>query len=227
MKTAFASTCKLVALAAMLAASSTASAQAARSWSAAIGLNKISPDVTSGTSTAPTIPNVKNGVASDTQPLVTVTYMWTDHIGLATFIGTPYKHDQLGAGALQGAGKLGTVKALPATLLLQYHFLEPKAKFRPYIGAGITYGYFFDERGSGALTALTNTGSSKPTTFEAESAWGSTIKVGATFAINEKWFATASVSKTWLKTTSRFSTGQTLSMKLDPMAYGVGVGYHF
>ncbi len=226
MKTAFSSTFTLLAVAAAMSVSASASAQSAGTWSVAAGINQVTPKVESGTLTAPTIPGVKSAVASDTQPLLIINYAITDNISASTFIGTPYKHDQLGAGSLQGVGKVGSVDVLPATLLAQYHFFDAKAKFRPYIGAGITYAYFRNETGSGMLTALTNTGGTA-TTFKAESAWGSTIKIGANYAINEKWFAGLSVSKTYVKTTSRFSTGQTISMDLDPVSVVLSVGYHF
>lgn len=226
MKTAFTSTLKLLAIAAALTVSATAAAQSAGTWSVSVGINKVTPHVDSGELTAPTIPGVKNEVASDTQPLLIINYGLTDNIALSTFIGPPYKHDQIGAGSLQGVGKVGSVESLPATLLLQYHFFEPKAKFRPYVGAGVTYAYFRKETGSGILTALSNTGGT-PTTFKAESAWGSTFKLGATYAIDDKWFTGLSVSKTYVKTTTRFSTGQTIKMRLDPVSVVLSVGYHF
>ncbi|MBI3228925.1 MAG: OmpW family protein [Burkholderiales bacterium] len=226
MKTALTSTFKLLVVAAALSASAAASAQSAGTWSVALGVNQVTPKVDSGTLTAPTIPGVKNEVGKDTQPLLIINYAITDNITASTFIGTPYKHDQIGAGSLQGVGKIGTVESLPATLLAQYHFFDAKAKFRPYVGAGITYAYFRNETGSGVLTALANTGGT-PTTFKAESAWGSTIKIGANYSFTDKWFAGLSVSKTYVKTTSRFSTGQTISMSLDPVSVVASVGYHF
>ena len=50
--------------------------------------------------------------------------------------------------------------AIAAAITAQYHFMEAKSAFRPYVGLGLTYAYFTKETGSGALTALTNTGSS-------------------------------------------------------------------
>ena len=59
-----------------------------------------------------------------------------------------------GAGAIAGVGELGHTKALPFTVLAQYRFMEPTAKFRPYVGAGITYAYNFSERTTNTLSAL-------------------------------------------------------------------------
>jgi outer membrane protein len=54
-----------------------------------------------------------------------------------------------------------------------------------------------------------------------------TSELGATFAIDDQWFVSGFVSKTFLKNTNTLSTGQTQAMTLDPLAYGVCVGYKF
>ena len=227
MKTVFTNTLKLVVVASALCASGSAAAQAAGTWTAIVGLNKVTPKVSSGDLTAPSIPGVKIDVAADTQPLVTINYAITDNIAASTFIGTAYKHEQFGDGTIAGAGKLGVVDVLPVTLLAQYHFFDAKAKFRPFVGAGLTYAYFRNEVGSGALTALTNTGNATPTTYKVDSKWGTTFKLGASYAFNDRWFAAAAISKTFVKTTSRLSTGQTIDLTLDPIAVMLGIGYHF
>ena len=46
-------------------------------------------------------------------------------------------------------------------------------------------------------------------------------------AINEKWFADVNVVKSKLKTSARYSTGQTMDAALDPLAVAITLGYHF
>ncbi len=217
----------VLAVATALCFSGAASAQSAKQWSLALGLKQISPQTESGFLTAPTLPGVKNDVGSDTKPVLTIGYMLTDNIGLETFIAPPFKHDQNGDGSIKGTGKLGTVESLPATLLLKYRFMDPKSAWRPYVSGGVSYAYFQKERGSAQLTALTNTGSSTPTTFKVDRNWGTTFELGMTYSFNEKWFADVSISKSFVKTTSRFSTGQTIEVKLDPVATSLSVGYKF
>ncbi len=216
----------LMVLAAM-SASAVASAQTAGTWSFKVGINKITPKVDSGNMSAPALPNTKADVGSDTKPIFAGSYMATDNVAVELDLGVPYKHDLLGAGSVEGTGKIGSAEVLPPTLFVQYRFLEPKSMFRPYVGLGFTYAYFQKETGSGAMTALTNTGSSTPTTFSLDSAFGLSPQVGLLFAFNEKWFADVSVTKTYLKTTSHFSTGQTLDVKLNPVAVAVAVGMTF
>ena len=227
MKKSFEGAIKLLAVAAAITASAAVSAQTAGTWSAKVGVNKITPKVDSGDMSAPALPGTKADVGSDTEPVLVGTYMITDNVSAELDLGAPYKHDLVGAGAISGTGRLGTAKVLPPTILAQYRFLAPTATFRPYVGVGLTYAYFTDETGSGAMTALTNTGSSTPTTFKLDNSFGVTTQLGVTYAINEKWFADVAVTKTYLKTTAHFSTGQTQDIKLDPVAVSAGIGYHF
>ena len=72
-------------------------------------------------------------VSSKTIPELDVSYFFTKNIAAELVLTYPQKHDV----SLDGA-KIGTVKHLPPTLLVQYHFL-PDASFRPYVGAGVNY----------------------------------------------------------------------------------------
>ncbi len=216
----------LLALATTLGMSNYACAQSAKQWAVSLGAKRISPVVDSGFLTSPTEPGVQTDAGPDTQPVVTITRMLTNHISVESYIAPPYKVKQSGAGTLEGTGVVGTVETLPATVLLQYRFLDPKAHFRPYLGAGISYAYFLKERGSAQLTALSNTGG-PPTTFKVENAWGTTFQVGFTLTLTEKWFADVSFTKSFVKNTTRFSTGQTIDVKLDPVSSSLAIGYRF
>ncbi|WP_155454682.1 OmpW/AlkL family protein [Massilia eburnea] len=217
---------KLLAVAAALGAASGASAQSQGEWLAKVGVNRISPDVTSGDVTAPSKPGVKAEVGSDTKPIFSVGYMFTDHIGTELMLGAPYKHTLYGAGTIQGTGKLGTAEALPPTIFAQYRFCEPNAIVRPYAGIGYTYAYFRKETGSAQLTAILNTGGA-PVTYSLDSKSAGSVVLGATAKLSERFYADLNVVKTKLKTRAHFSTGQTLDIKLDPLAVSLSVGYRF
>lgn len=215
----------LLALAAIVAAPG-ASAQAAKQWTFKAGLGKITPKVTSGDVSAPALPGTKGDVNADTKPIFAVAYGLTDNISIELDLGFPYKHEISGAGAIEGAGVLGTVKSLPPTLFVHYRFFKPDAKVRPYAGLGATYAYFASETGSGQMTALSDIGGT-PTTFSIKNKLAATLQIGATFSINQRWFVDANISKTWLKTRVDFSSGQTQDMQLDPQAVTLALGYKF
>jgi len=227
MKKFFENAVKAAIVLTVLATGTTAFAQSKGTWSVKVGFNKITPKVDSGDMSAPALPGTKADVASDTEPIFAGSYMLTDNVSVELDLGVPYKHEMLGAGSIQGTGKLGTAEALPPTLFLQYRFKEAKSMFRPYVGLGLTYAYFQKETGSGALTAITDTGATTPTTFRLDNRFALSPQVGITYAINDKWFIDANVVKTFLKTTSHFSTGQTLDIKLNPVAISIAIGYQF
>jgi outer membrane protein len=218
---------KIATVAFALGAVNTASALDLQNWSMKVGVNKITPKVQSGDITAPGIPGSKVDVGSNTQPIFSFSYAYNNNIYDEIVLGVPYKHEISGAGAIAGVGKTGTVKSMPPTVFGQYRFLEAQSMFRPYLGIGLTYGYFYGESGTAALTALTNTGSATATTFSVDSAWGLSPQAGVTYRIDDKWFADFAVVKTFLKTKAHFSTGQTVDMRLDPLSTSLSLGYHF
>jgi outer membrane protein len=208
-----------------------AQAQSAGTWMVRGGVTHISPHVSSSCLSAPDFGDGPGGcsrsdVSGNTQLSGGVSYMYTDHWSVDVPMALPFKHQIIGAGSLQGAGQMAEVKVLPFTVFMQYRFNEASAKFRPYIGLGLTYAYHFDETGSGKLTTVTNPGGS-PTQLSVDSKWGLTPQVGATISLNDKWFIDVHYSYTNLSTTTKFSTGQHMDMSLNPSSYGVEIGYKF
>jgi outer membrane protein len=218
---------KMLVAAGALAAASGAMAQSKGQFAVSVGVNQLVPKVESGAISAPALPNSLADVGKDTQPVLLLNYGLTDNISVETALGTPYKHKLYGAGAIQGTGQLGTVKALPAIALLQYRFFTPDTPFRPYIGLGVTRAMFMKETGSFAMTALTNPGGGTPTTFSIDNKWTYTGQVGFQMNVDQHWFANAAFLKTRLRTDVHFSTGQFQHVKLDPNAYILTVGYKF
>jgi outer membrane protein len=216
----------VLAAAAALGASAGAAAQAAGQWAVKAGIGKITPKVESGDVSAPALPGSKAAVSADTQPIFAVAYGVTDNLTVELDLGLPYKHEISGAGAIEGVGVLGTVKALPPTLFAYHRFFEPEAQVRPYAGVGATYAYFADETGSGKMTALSDIGG-PPTTFKLKNKLAATLQIGVIFNINRKWFVDGNISKTWLKTKVSFSSGQRQDMTLNPQAVTLGLGYKF
>jgi outer membrane protein len=217
---------KLALAAVLCAIGGAAAAQSKGNWLIKAGVNHIAPQVSSGDLSAPSLPGTKIDVEAATSAILTLTYMVTDQWSLEFYAGLPYEHDVVGDGAIKGVGKLGSVKQVSPTLFAQYRFLGANAPFRPYVGLGLTYAYFYGEEGSGTLTALTNPGGS-PTRMSASSAWGLSPQIGATFKFDERWFVDASVIKTFIKNENTLSTGQKIETKLDPLSANVSIGYRF
>lgn len=217
---------KAVAAAAVMAVASSASAQSAGQWTAKVGVAEITPKVKSGDVSAPALPGTKAAIGSDTKPIFSFSYSLTDNVSTELDLGMPFKHTLYGDGAIKGTGELGTVKALPPTLLVQYRFFKPDAMLRPYVGAGVTYAYFAKETGSGRLTAISDIGG-PATTFKVKNKLATSIQAGLVYNINERWFADVAYIKSFLKTKVDFSSGQTQDITLDPQVISFGIGYKF
>jgi outer membrane protein len=213
-------------LTALGVASSAALAQDAGTVLVKFGYNQIMPQVKSGDLSAPSIPGTKIDVKDAGAPILTLTYMWTSDVSFELYAGLPYEHDVVGDGAIKGVGKIATIKQVSPTLFAQYRFLDKEATFRPYAGLGVTYGYFYGEEGTGTLTALTNPGGD-PTLLAVDDVWGASAQIGATFKIDRNWFLDVAAIKTWIKTTTHLSTGQSIDAKLDPFSANISIGYRF
>ena len=224
-KFCFALSAMTAVMAATLATSAHAPSQG--SWLVRGGVVQLSPQVTSGNLTAPSLAGVQSDVSKGTQIGGGITYMWTNNLAIDLPLALPFKHDLYGAGSIAGVGKIGDTKAIPATLMLQYRFGEAGAVFRPYLGIGATYAKFDGERSTATLSALTGGTPANPTKLSIESKFASTFQIGGTYKIDERWFVDASVTKTPLSTRNTLSTGQTLDIKLNPIGISLGVGMRF
>lgn len=215
-------------LAVMAAATGAAHAQwMPSSWSVGVGATQIAPNTSSGTLSPPAATNTQIDVKSDTQPMLWVRGMFGDHFAVEVPIGAGFKHSITGAGGIAGVGKIGTVKVLPVTLLGEYHFLDRNAQLRPYAALGVVYAKTYGARGSATLNALNPVNPAGGTGLAVASRWGAAVGAGVTLRINDKWYADAQYLRVFLKTTAQLSTGQSISAKLDPDVFRIGVGYNF
>lgn len=214
-------------LLASLALAGTAQAQSAGALLVRAGATQISPDVKSGDLTAPSFAGTQADIKASTQVTGGLTYMLTDNVSLDLPLAAGFKHDIVGTGAIAGVGKIGEVKALPITLLAQYRLFDANATVRPYVGFGPSYAKFYKARSTAALTALTGGTPATPTTLEVQSKWAATVQAGTSVALAPRWALDVAVLKTFLKTRTTLSTGQTLDATLDPWSFTVGVGYRF
>ncbi|MFD1746886.1 OmpW family protein [Rhizobium helianthi] len=172
------------------------------------------------------IPNDKgsvNGVAgSDLQysnsitPELDISYYFTDNLAAELILGTTSSKIS-GDGVLAGT-PVGKTWILPPTLTLQYHFTDFGA-FKPYIGAGINYTFFYNE-------------STKPgfSNLKVDNHVGAALQVGFDYMLDEHWGVNFDVKKVFLDTKwSANTAGGSLSgkAKLDPWIVGAGVTYRF
>ena len=219
---------KIILTLAALGSLSAVHAQQAGSWLIQGGMTRIAPSVSSGTLSAPSPSGTTVGISSDSQPTAQVTYVYNDHWSVAVPLGLGFKHKLYGTGAISNTGQIGTVTALPITVFGQYRIGEPEAKFRPYGMLGLSYAYFHDAQGSAALNGLNPinpVGGS--TSLKVDSKFAPSAGLGLFIRIDDRWFIDLSYAKTFLKTTTTLSTGQSIQTTLDPSITSLGVGMRF
>ena len=220
-------TVKFLLLPIALACASLAHAQTAGSWMVRAGATTIKPNVDSGDLSTPSLAGTKADINSASQVSGGITYMYTDNIAFDLPLALPFKNDIIGAGAIEGVGKIADVKSLPATVLAQWRFMPAKSAFRPFVGVGLTYAYFYGARGTSALTAVTGGNPAKPTTLSVGSKFAPILQLGANMAVDKNWFVNGSYTYTPLTATTTLSTGQTLESKINPGSFSLSVGYLF
>ena len=197
-------------------------------WLIQGGITQISPSVSSGTLSAPSPSGTSVGVGSDTQATAQLTYVYNDHWSVAVPLGLGFKHKLYGTGAISNTGQIGTVTALPVTVFGQYRLGEANAKFRPYGMLGLSYVYFHDAQGSAALNGLNPTNPAGGSTgLKVDSKFAPSVGLGMFIRIDDRWFVDLSYAKTFLKTTTTLSTGQSIHTTLNPGITSLGVGMRF
>lgn len=168
-------------------------------------------DVHPDASTNKTLSALNVDVDNTVVPELDFSYFITDNVSAELILATS-KHD-----VTSDLGKLGSVKVLPPTLTLQYHFM-PDSSFRPYLGVGLNYTRFYnvDLGAAGQDIHIDN------------SSFGWAVQAGADIAINKDWFVNVDVKKIRLGTDVKFADGTKLgTLDIDPYVFGIGFGTRF
>lgn len=148
-------------------------------------------------------------VSGKTIPEIDVSYFFTPNWAAELILTYPQKHTV----TLDGAS-IGTFKHLPPTLTAQYHFL-PGAVFNPYVGAGVNYTIL------SSVDLLNGAGR-----LEHDSV-GLALQAGVDFRIDSRWSINVDVKKLQLRSDVLIGGVQASRVKVDPVLFGVGVGYRF
>lgn len=170
-------------------------------------------------------------ISNDLVPELDFTYFFTKNIAAELILGTT-KHDvkTLGSdlsaigGPTSATVDLGSVRLLPPTLTLQYHFNQANNNvFKPYIGAGVNYTLFYDVKSGNTVKNV-----------EYKNTIGYAAQIGFDLMLNEKFFINADVKRLFLKTdvtvdASNLATGLSIpaSVTIDPWIMGMGFGMKF
>jgi outer membrane protein len=141
------------------------------------------------------------------------TYLFTQHLGVELLAALPFEHDI----DLNGGGKVAETKHLPPTLSLQYHF-NPNGTWRPYVGAGVNYTLFFDEKTRGPLAG---------SKLELDPSWGIAAQLGIDVQLRGDWFVNADARWFDIDTDAKLDGAKIGTVEIDPYAFGLSIGRRF
>jgi outer membrane protein len=181
----------------------------------------VAPNEKSG-DVLPAFPGEKVKVNNSAMPEVDLTYMATDHVGFELIASTT-KHEANGrTGTTGGIGKLASTWVLPPTLTAQYHF-NPRGGVRPYLGAGLNYTIFWNEKASKGLETAVG-----PTSVHMKDSFGWAAQAGIDIDITPRIFMNLDVKYIDIDTRARLATTaagiQSVKIHLDPLVAGIGFG---
>jgi outer membrane protein len=163
-------------------------------------------------------------------PELDVTYFFTPNIAAELVLGVTH-HTVTGTGAPATAGlDVGKAWLLPPTLTFQYHFTNFGA-FKPYVGAGVNYTWFFDQSAGN----VPNSAGVTITSSHLHNAAGGALQVGFDYMLDRHWGLNFDVKKLFLRpswdgvATIGQATNVPLTGKvnLDPWLIGGGLTYKF
>lgn len=127
---------------------------------------------------------------------------WAVDVGLTTA-----EHD-----ITLGGAKIGSTRILPINVTGQYHF-KPDAMVRPYVGAGLNYTRFSDVDILGGAVDLDS------------NSFGPVLQAGIDWAMSDQVVINFDLKKVWISTDA--SGAASGGVDIDPLVYGIGVGFRF
>lgn len=141
------------------------------------------------------------------------TYMFAPNWGVEVLAALPFEHDV----NLNGGGRVAKVKELPPTVTLQYH-LNPNGAVRPYVGLGMNYTLFFNEKTSGALDGAR---------LELDPSFGLAAQAGVDVAFGSDWFINVDARYVDIDTDAKVDHASIGKVEIDPYVIGLSIGKRF
>ncbi|QWE11078.1 OmpW family protein [Polynucleobacter sp. es-EL-1] len=143
-------------------------------------------------------------------PEVDISYFFTKNIATELVLTYPQN-----VNINVGGNKQGTIKALPPSLVLQYHFTDFGA-FKPYVGAGVNYTIFSDRNNilGGAASV-------------SSSSFGAVGQIGMDYMFDKNWGLNLDVKYITMSTDVSLNGANIGKLNLNPWTPAVGVTYKF
>lgn len=210
---------KLAVIAAAILAfqANTALATEAGDWIVRAGVSYIVPKSDNGTIPGdPGDPAIQVDVDDAAMMTFDGTYMITDNFGVELLAALPFTHDIYGKAGSQKV-KLASVKQLPPTLSAVYRF-NSSGKFQPYVGAGVNWTIFFDEKEKGPLN-------DPDVSLKLDDSWGLAAVFGVDIALTEKMFLNGNIRYMDIDSDVKVNGEKVVTAAVDPWVYAINIGW--
>jgi outer membrane protein len=180
-----------------------------RPWTLRAGVHNVDPSGNSSTIDNGALP-VK--VDSQVTPTINVQYKFCKYFQADVLGALPVTHDIVINGE-----KLGSTRELPPTVSVQYHPLA-FAKVDPFVGVGVNRTFFFNEALNGPLAG---------NNLQLSNTWGIAGQVGVDGNFGGHWVVGVDARYMQIEPNASLNGAPLGKVKVDPLAYGVNVGYRF
>lgn len=170
-----------------------------------VGIASVQPDVSTGVAALKPL-DVDNGEALG----FSGTFIVAPNIGVEVLAATPFSHDITAGGA-----KAGETDHLPPTVTVQYYPMAADSMVQPYIGVGVNYTVFMDEKLNGG--AKLNLGNSL----------GPAFQLGLDYRIDDNWAINAALWKIDINTEVKINGAKAGELEIDPLVIMLGAAYKF
>lgn len=141
-------------------------------------------------------------------PEVDFTYFLSPNLAAELILTVPQKHTMTAGGA-----NIGSLRHLPPTLTVQYHF--DLGGVKPYVGAGLNYTRF------SSVNLLGGAADVKRNSF------GPALQVGVDVPLTGNMYLNFDVKKVFIKTDVLAGGVKAGTFKVDPLLVGMGLGWRF
>lgn len=178
-------------------------------WELKVGVHAVDPASDNGRLAGGTL---ETGVDDAVGATFALEYRVRPHLGIEVLAALPFKHDV----TLDG-GKAATVRQLPPTVSLQWHFI-PQGTVDPFVGLGLNYTRFF---------SIDETGPLDGTRLELGDSWGLAAHAGVAFALQDRWSLTLDLRWIDIESEAKVNGAKVGTVDVDPLVYGAALGYRF
>jgi outer membrane protein len=178
-----------------------------------VRVTDVSPDAGNKIMASGVDTGLKANVGDSVVPTLGIAYFFTDNVAAELVLGTS-EHNVKAVG---GGANLSVYDTwvIPPVLDVQYHFM-PKARFSPYVGAGVNYMIFYNGKNKNGFNT------------KLEDGFGGALVAGFDYALGGKLSLNVDVKKIFFNTKASINGGAlTSSVDLDPWVVSAGLGYKF